>query len=162
MLSAVLEINTEQVRRTVSRLCDTLGGLHDAHIAVLGLAFKPGTDDIRESPAVELARLLQHEGAIVTGSDPVAIENTRRVLPNIAFAQDPYEAASDVDAIVIATDWPKYGDLDLGRLKSVMRTPVIADGRNMVSADAARSHGFIYLGIGMPVQDAKLQRGVLV
>ncbi|HLF79280.1 MAG TPA: UDP-glucose/GDP-mannose dehydrogenase family protein [Dehalococcoidia bacterium] len=150
LLSAVLEINSEQRRRVIGRLRESLGGLRRAKIALFGLAFKPETDDIRDAPALDLIQLLEYEGAEVIACDPVAAENAARLFPNLSFESDPYAAAEGCDAVVIATEWKQFRELDLPRLRSVMRTPVIADGRNALNQEQARKDGFVYFGIGVP------------
>jgi len=150
LLHAVLEINVEQRRRLLGRVRDTLGTLRGKKVAVLGLAFKPNTDDIREAPALDLINLMEYEEAEVIGCDPIAIEATRAVFPRIAYERDPYEAACDADAVIIATEWDEFRKLDLHRLRKVMHTPIIADGRNAIDPVMAREHGFVYLGVGTP------------
>jgi UDPglucose 6-dehydrogenase len=150
LLNTVLQINSEQTRRLVTRLRVLLGGLRGARIAILGLSFKPGTDDIRESPAFDLIRLLEFEEATSVGCDPVAIEATRQVFPHLEYEADPYLAAQGCDAVILATDWPAFRTLDLGLLKAVMRRPILADGRNVWEPEEARRLGFIHLGMGLP------------
>ncbi len=150
LLNAVLEINTEQRRRLVGRLRDALGGLRRTKIALLGLAFKPETDDIRDAPALDLLQLLEYEGAEVIACDPQAVENASRLFPDLRFADDAYLAADGCDAVVIATEWEEYRNLDLARLARVMKTPIIADGRNALKPEAALEAGFTYFGIGVP------------
>ena len=150
LLNAVLEINSEQRRRVVSRLRSVLGGLRGARIAILGLSFKPGTDDIRDAPALDLIRLLQYEEAEVRACDPVAIDAVRPSFPDLFYDTDPIEVAAGADAVVVTTEWPEFGEIELGRLRDVMRTPVIADGRNVFDAADVRRHGFVYLGTGVP------------
>jgi UDPglucose 6-dehydrogenase len=163
LLSAVLEINNEQRRRMVGRLREALGGLRRAKIALLGLAFKPETDDIRDAPALDLIQLFEYEGAEVIACDPVAAANAARIFPALRFESDPYAAAAGCDAIVIATEWSQFRDLDLPRLRDLMRTPVIADGRNVLDAEQARKSGFTYFGVGLPSETtAQAGRAVAV
>jgi UDPglucose 6-dehydrogenase len=153
LLNAVLEINSEQRRRVIGRLRDALGGLRRARIALFGLAFKPETDDIRDAPALDLIQLLEYEGAEVIACDPVAAKNASRLFPNLKFEGDPYAAAEGCDAVMIATEWAQFRELDLPRLRGVMRTPVIADGRNVLNQEDARNNGFIYFGVGVPSEE---------
>ncbi|MBI4507116.1 MAG: UDP-glucose/GDP-mannose dehydrogenase family protein [Chloroflexi bacterium] len=148
LLRAVMEINQDARRRMVHKLRAVLEGLDERVIAVLGLSFKPNTDDVRDSPAIELARLLQHEGAIVRAYDPVASENAGALLRNVALCASAYEAAEGADAVVVATDWNEFKQLDLRRLRRVMRQPVIVDGRNVYDPAAMRALGFVYVGVG--------------
>ena len=150
LLNAVLQINLDQRRRLVRRLRQTLGSMEGATVAVLGLAYKPDTDDVRDSPAIDVIRLLEYEGAAVRAYDPVAGQNMAEILPDIIYCSDAYEAVDGCDALIIATEWPQFLELDLGQLKARMRRPVFVDGRNLFHPRAVRDHGFIYLGIGRP------------
>jgi UDPglucose 6-dehydrogenase len=162
LLNTVLEINAEQRRRLISRLRNVLGSLRGARIAVLGLAFKAGTDDTRESPAFDLVRLLEYEEASVVAYDPFAMEFTKTLFPDIEYASDPYQAAVGCDALILATDWPEIKDMDLDDLRALMRTPVLADGRNAWDPDEARAKGFTYLGMGLPDNTSRPVQGVMV
>jgi UDPglucose 6-dehydrogenase len=158
LLNAVLEINAEQRRRLITRLRHALGTLRGSRIAVLGLAFKPNTDDTRDSPAFDLIRLLEYEEARVRAYDPFAMPATRRLFPDIEYAGDAYEAATACDAVVLATDWQEFKDLDLKHLRDVMRRPILVDGRNAWSAEDASQAGFVYFGMGVPdASNAELQ-----
>jgi UDPglucose 6-dehydrogenase len=148
MLNAVLEINTAQRRRVIRLLRNALGSLEDRVITMLGLAFKPGTDDIREAPSVDLARLLINEGAVVRVYDPVAMAPFGNVFPDVAQFSDPLEAASGADAVVIVTEWAEFATLPLDTLKAAMATPLIADCRNVLDRAAVRNAGFAYFGAG--------------
>jgi UDPglucose 6-dehydrogenase len=150
LLNAVLQINVDQRRRLVRRLRETLGSLEGATVAVLGLAYKPNTDDVRDSPAIDIIRLLDREGAAVRAHDPVANQNLAEILPDVTCCSDAYEAVSGCDAVIIATDWPQFLDLDLRQVKARMRRPVLVDGRNLFHPDVVRGHGFTYLSIGRP------------
>jgi UDPglucose 6-dehydrogenase len=150
LLNAVLEINVEQRRRLVGRVRDALGGLRHKRIAVLGLAFKPDTDDVRDAPALDLINLLEYEEAEVIACDPVAGEAARSIFPRLSCQTDPYVAANQADAVLIATEWDEFRSLDLRRLRNVMRTPVIADGRNILDPAEVRGLGFVYFGVGLP------------
>jgi UDPglucose 6-dehydrogenase len=162
LLQAVLEINNEQKRRTLTRLREVLGGLRGMRLAIFGLSFKPGTDDIRDAPSLDLIRLLEYEEADVRASDPVAIDQVRAIFPDLTYTTDPYEAAAGADAVIVVTDWPEYREIDFERLRSVMRTPVIADGRNLFDGDKARQNGFVYMGTGVPDGEPARPNGVAV
>jgi len=148
LLRAVLEINADQRRQVVQKLRDLLGGLDERTIGILGLAFKPNTDDMREAPALELIHLLQHEGARIKAYDPVAMDNARRVLPDITYCSDPYQVAEDADALVVATEWNEFKHLDLERVRKAMRRPVVVDGRNIYDPATMIALGFTYRGVG--------------
>jgi UDPglucose 6-dehydrogenase len=149
LLRAVIDINRDARRWAVFNLRELLGGSLDRkRIGILGLAFKPNTDDIRESPALEIARMLQHEGALVSGYDPVAMNNVARENPELRLAEDPYELADGADALLVCTEWNEFKQLDLSQLKARMATPIIADGRNIYEADRMRDLGFTYRAVG--------------
>jgi UDPglucose 6-dehydrogenase len=163
LLNAVLQINLEQRQRLVTNLRSLLGSLRGARIAIFGLSFKAGTDDTRDSPAFDLIRLLDYEEAEIVACDPVAIEGAREIFPWISYDADPYAAAAGCDAVILATDWPQFAQLDLTALKAVMRKPILADGRNAWDPDKARGLGFVYFGMGLPAaNDAYAQSALLV
>jgi UDPglucose 6-dehydrogenase len=149
LLRAVIDINRDARRWAVLTLRDLLGGkLLDRRIGVLGLAFKPNTDDIRESPAVDIIRMLQNEGAQVSAYDPVAMANAARANGQIRMAEDPYEVAEGADALLICTEWNEFKQVDLLRIKNLMTRPVIVDGRNMYEPETMYELGFVYRAVG--------------
>ncbi len=149
LLRAVMEINRDQRRRVIVKLRELLAdNLRDKIIGLLGLAFKPNTDDMREAPSVDLYHMLVNEGAIVRGYDPVAMHNARRLLPELQLAEDPYDLATGADALVIVTEWNEFKHLDLRRIKTLMRGDVIIDGRNIYDPEYVRQLGFRYRGMG--------------
>jgi len=148
LLRSIMEINRHQRRLVIQKLRTLLGSLQDKTIGLLGLAFKPNTDDIRESPAVEIAHLLMNEGAFVKGYDPVAMGVAVRVAPEIELAEDPYDLAKGSDAVVVITDWNEFKHLDMVRLKTLMKQPVMVDGRNIYEPQAMKAAGFTYRGMG--------------
>lgn len=148
LLRAVMEINRDQRRLMVQKLRRALGGLEDAVVAVLGLSFKPNTDDLRESPALEIIHLLQHERARVQAYDPVAMPNAAKVLSGVTLCEDPYEVARGADALVVATEWNEFKQLDMRRLRELVRRPVLLDGRNIYDPAAMRALGFVYIAVG--------------
>jgi len=115
---------------------------------VLGLAFKPNTDDMREAPSVELIHLLQSEGARIRAYDPVAMVNADLYLHDVTLCQDAYEVAQGADALVVITDWNEFKHLSLPRLKDAMRQPIVVDGRNIYDIEQMSALGFIYRGVG--------------
>jgi UDPglucose 6-dehydrogenase len=148
LLTAVIEVNELQKRRVVSKLKKHLDSLVGKRIGLLGLAFKPNTDDMREASSVVLAARLQGEGALVKAYDPVAEERAGELLTGVEMCDSAFDALQDVDAAVIVTEWPEFGELDLAEVKRRMANPVIVDGRNMLNADDVRRAGFVYEGIG--------------
>jgi UDPglucose 6-dehydrogenase len=147
LLDAVMEINRDRRKWVVERLVERLGDLQDKRIALLGIAFKPETDDIREAPSLDLIARLQEAGATVSAYDPVAMENARHVTQNVEFMLDPYEAASNADAVVLVTEWNQFNGIDLTRLLLGMRGNVLVDGRNLYEPQAALAAGFKYVGV---------------
>jgi UDPglucose 6-dehydrogenase len=149
MLDAVLAVNARQVSRTRERLAVALGGLSGRRIGLLGLAFKPGTDDVRESPALALALELLDAGARIAAHDPAAIATASRVLGDrVAYVLDVYEAARDADALVIATDWNEYKQLDFDVVRERMRGDVVFDARNVCDPKDVLSSDLRYFGVG--------------
>jgi UDPglucose 6-dehydrogenase len=148
LLKEVQRINSDQLHRFVKRIQDTLWVLQDKVIAVLGLAFKSNTDDVRCSPAVDLVLALQKEGAHIRAFDPQAAEKARPLLPNATLCPDPYEAARGADAMVIATEWEEFKDLDYGRIKTLMAHPTLFDGRNLLDPATMKTLGFTYVSVG--------------
>jgi UDPglucose 6-dehydrogenase len=148
LLRAVIEINRDQRRRVVQTLRDILGTLHGKTVGVLGLAFKPNTDDMREAPAVEIIHLLQNEGALVKAYDPVAVERAREIMPEVTYCDDAYEAAKGSDALVVVTDWNEFKHLDMARIRASMAQPVLIDGRNIYEPTKMQAFGFMFRGIG--------------
>jgi UDPglucose 6-dehydrogenase len=148
LLQAVMEINRNQRRRAVMKLRKALGSLNEKTIGVLGLAFKPNTDDIRESPALEIIHLLQNEGAHVKAYDPQAISNASKILHDVELCDTPYRVAEDADALLLATHWNEFKQLDFDRILKMMRQPVLLDGRNLWDAECLRALGFKYIGVG--------------
>lgn len=148
LLKEVQQINADQMARFVKKVHETLWIVKDKTIGVLGLAFKPNTDDVRLSPAIEVARALQQEGALVRAYDPKAMDKAREILPGITYCADPYAAATEADAVVICTEWDEFRQLDLAKLKSVMAHPTILDGRNIFDPRHMAELGFLYKSMG--------------
>jgi UDPglucose 6-dehydrogenase len=153
LLRAVMEINRDARRWAILNLRNLLGGrLDQRRIGVLGLAFKPNTDDIREAPALDIIRMLQNEGALVSAYDPVAMSNASRMIPEMHLAEDPYELAERSDALLICTEWNEFKQLDLVRIKNLMKQPVIVDGRNIYEPTQMAELGFCYRSVGRSIQ----------
>jgi len=150
LLKNTQKINLDQKMLAIEKLKLSLWNLRGKTIAILGLSFKPHTDDLRNAPALEIAELLKAQGCKVRVHDPVSMEKAKAVLANVVFAKDPYEAARGADALVLATEWPLYRKLRFAKLKSLMTTPVLVDGRNFFDPLHMKREGFIYHSIGRP------------
>jgi UDPglucose 6-dehydrogenase len=142
----VIEVNDLQKRRIVNKLKQRLGTLKGKKIALLGLAFKPNTDDMREAPSIVLASRLNAEGAVVHAWDPLV--DSHPSLDGVRIEPSILEAVRDADAAVIVTEWPEIAEVATPKVREAMRTPLIVDGRNMLDPEAVREAGFGYEGIG--------------
>jgi len=152
LLDEVMHINEEQRNRFLRKVRSALWTLRGKRLAVLGLAFKGGTDDIRESPAIMLVQTLLQEGCRVSAYDPAAQERAREVLNSrVEFAESPYDAAQGADALLILTEWDEFAALDLQRLHSLLKYPIVIDGRNLYDPESMAALGFTYHSIGRPV-----------
>jgi UDPglucose 6-dehydrogenase len=149
LLHSVMEINDDMRKLVVERLGDLLGGLRGQRVGILGLAFKPNTDDLREAPAMDIVETLVRRGAKVQVYDPAAMTRAKQLLNgNVVCARDAYGAARKADAVALLTEWNEFRSLDLVRLKQVMKRPVVIDGRNIWDPAAMRELGFVYRGVG--------------
>ena len=147
------KINVQQKKRFLSKVRSALWTLRGKRLAVLGLAFKGETDDIRESPAIELVKMFIGEGCTISAYDPAAIKRTEEIMPadrNLRYADSAYAAAEDADALLILTDWAEFATLDLAKLQRVLRYPIVIDGRNMYDPAVMAEKGFTYLSVGRP------------
>ncbi len=148
ILKEVENINKLRIERFVEKVREELWVIRGRKIAVFGLAFKPNTDDVRFSPAIELIRALVREGAIVSAYDPKATEKARSVVPGIQYCSYPKQAAQDADAIILATEWEEFKKLDWDELKIVVARALVVDGRNMFDPAEMAAHGFDYISVG--------------
>ncbi len=149
LLNAVMEINNDRRQMVVNHLKELLGNdLQDKVVGLLGLSFKPNTDDMREAPAIDIANHLLAGGARVRAYDPVAMENSKPLLPEVEMCSDPYVMAEDCDALVVVTEWNEFKQLYLERIRDLMRTPIIFDGRNIYDPASLKSMGFVYRAMG--------------
>ena len=149
ILNTVMEVNYERRKTAVEHTKAMVGGsLKGKTIGLLGLAFKPNTDDMRDAPAIDIAQELNSAGAIVRGYDPVSMEVARGILPAVEMFHDPYSMAADSDALMVVTEWNEFKQLDLDKLKGLLKTPVIYDGRNIYDPATMRALGFNYRAIG--------------
>src|SRR5205809_1338843 len=148
LLHAVMDINRDQRMLVIDKLRECLEELPAKVIGLLGLAFKPNTDDMREAPSVDIAKVLLAAGAEVRAYDPAAMERSRTLLPDVEYLKDAYQVASGADALVLVTEWNEFRQLDMARVKQLMRRPVIVDGRNIYDPAVMRSLAFTYRGVG--------------
>ena len=148
LLTAVMEINHDRRKIAIGHIKELLGDLAGKQICLLGLSFKPNTDDMRDAPAITIARGLMAGGAHLRAYDPVAMEIARPLLPEVQMMSDPYSAAEGCDALVIVTEWNEFKQLDLQRLHGLLRQPLIFDGRNIYDPAYVRSLGFTYRAVG--------------
>jgi UDPglucose 6-dehydrogenase len=156
LLHAVMEINDDRRPMVVNRLKEMLGDLKGKAVGLLGLSFKPNTDDMRDAPSISIAELLIKAGARVRAFDPVAMDNARQYMPGVAMCADPYSMAQGCDAILVLTEWNEFKNLDLPRLRQVMNRAVIMDGRNIYDPQIMEELGFHYRGMGRGYNDVGL------
>ncbi|NUQ37451.1 MAG: UDP-glucose/GDP-mannose dehydrogenase family protein [Caldilineales bacterium] len=148
LLRAVLDINQHQRRQIVVKLRSLLDGLNERRVGMLGLSFKPNTDDMREAPSVDIVRQLLREGAQVQAYDPVSMSVAARLLPAVRLTESAYEAAEGADALVLITEWNEFRHLDMARVRKAMRGAVLVDGRNIWDPQEMAALGFSYAGVG--------------
>ena len=148
LLKEVQRINADQMDRFMKKIIETLWVLKDKKIGVLGLAFKQNTDDVRQSPAIDLCQRLQKEGAKLRVHDPKAMEKAKGVLKDVTYIEDMNEVAEGCDALIIATEWPEFKQLDLDRARKALTHPILFDGRNLFDVKQMEELGFIYKSIG--------------
>jgi len=150
LLKAVDEVNKQAAEHFIEKIQTHFSNnLNGKKIAVLGLSFKPNTDDMRDAPSVLIIKSLMHSGAQIVAYDPVAIENAKRVLPEgVVYATSSYEAADNADAVVVVTEWNEFRQLDLPKLAKKCKNPVLFDGRNVYDPTRVKQHGFVYYGVG--------------
>jgi len=161
LLHAVMDINHDQRRLVVTKLTNILGSLRNCTIGVLGLAFKPNTDDMREAPSIDIIRWITAQGAMIRVYDPVAAETGREALKResvhldmITFCENPYEVAQGADAIIVVTEWNEFKSLNMQMIRNAMHRPVLIDGRNIYEALELERQGFIYRGMGRSTSPA--------
>lgn len=148
IVDAVIEVNRRQRLAMIPKIEQLVGALKGKIVAILGLAFKPETDDMREAPAIDIISGLLERGATIRAYDPVAMTEAAKVLPQVSFAGDEYEAVTEADALVFMTEWNQFRALDMGRIRDLMKSPRIADLRNIYDPEDMRALGFEYVGVG--------------
>lgn len=148
LLKAIQRINEGQQDLIVKKIKNALWNLNNKTIAILGLSFKPDTDDMREAPSIGIVAKLQEEGAKIRAYDPQAMEVAKKILPDITYCDTPYQAVEDSDALIIITEWDEFKNLDLVKIKKLLKQPVIIDGRNIFDPSRMKELGFSYHGVG--------------
>ena len=148
IVDAVIQVNHKQRHEMLKKIMNLVGDLRGKTVAVLGLAFKPETDDMREAPSIDIVRYLLEQGAQVKAYDPVAKSEAMKVLPDVTYADDEYAAVTGADALVFVTEWNQFRALDMKRIRDLMKTPKIADLRNIYEPEDMREFGFQYVGVG--------------
>jgi len=148
LLKMVQKINDDQRQQIVEKTRKALWNLNNKTIGILGLSFKPNTDDMREAPSMDIIRKFQEEGAQIKAYDPQAMENAKAIFGDIEYAKNAYEVAAGSDVLVIITEWEEFKNLDLSKIKKLLRQPVIIDGRNIFDPDEVKRLGFNYQGVG--------------
>ena len=147
-LKAVVSANKRQRALMVEKIERLVGGLKGKQIGILGLAFKQNTDDVRESASIDIIEILLKEGAKIKCFDPLAMDNTKVILPNITYCENEYKVAEGSDCLVIATEWNQFRNLDLLKIKKLLKTPILIDLRNLYEPEKVKKLGFIYEGVG--------------
>ncbi len=148
LLKSVIEINDSRAGHFVNMMREKIGGLKEKTIGILGLSFKPNTDDMRDAKSIEIIKIMLSGGARIKAYDPVAMENARKIIPHIEYCESSYKAAYKADAIAIVTEWREFKLLNMERIKTVMNRPVIFDARNIYDPEKIRKIGFEYYSIG--------------
>ena len=148
LLESVERVNEQAKRDIVRKVRKLVGDLRGVTIGVLGLSFKPNTDDMRDAPSIDIIELLKRDGANIKAFDPQAIENAKGIIKDIKFTENIYDAAKDAQALVILTEWNDFKEVDLGKIKNLMKNPVIIDGRNIYDPQKMKELGFTYVGVG--------------
>ncbi len=148
IVHSVMKVNERQKERMVAKVKEAVGNLRGKTIGVLGLSFKPNTDDLREAPSLKIISALQREGAKIRAYDPKAMEAAQKIFKKIEYGKDPYDVAKGVDALLIITEWNQFRNLDLKRLQKIMKMPVFLDFRNIYEPAKMRESGFQYFAVG--------------
>ncbi|MEQ1812402.1 MAG: UDP binding domain-containing protein, partial [Terricaulis sp.] len=149
LIEATVRVNSARKQKMAQKIIDALGGdVKGKTIAVLGLTFKPNTDDMRDAPALDIVPALQDEGAKVRAFDPEGMNEAKHMLKDVAFATGPYDCVQNADAVVIITEWDQFRALDLDRIKDALKTPTVIDLRNVYRPEEMRTKGFKYVSVG--------------
>jgi UDPglucose 6-dehydrogenase len=149
LIEATVRVNSARKQKMAQKIIDALGGsVASKTIAILGLTFKPNTDDMRDAPALDIVPTLQAEGARVRAYDPEGMHEAKHLLKDVQFATGPYDCVQNADAVVIVTEWDQFRALDLERIKDALKTPTLIDLRNIYRPDEMRAKGFTYVSVG--------------
>jgi len=146
--SAAANVNAQQRERMIGKIREALGGLQGASLGILGLSFKPNTNDLREAPALAIIQELTKQGATVRAYDPVALEEAAQMLPGLISCRDVYETATGVDGLILMTEWNEFRNLDFSKLKTLVRKPILIDLRNIYDSSRVTSFGFRHISVG--------------
>jgi len=155
IVQAAIQVNAAQRRTAFEKICQVAGDLKGKTIGMLGLSFKPNTDDMRDAPSVDVIRRIQEAGASVRAYDPAAMEEARKVLKDVVYCKDAYDTADGSDALVFMTEWNQFRNLDLEKLKKILKTPAVADLRNIYEPEKMKEMGFAYICMGRPQPDSR-------
>lgn len=150
IVKAVIEVNRQQRERMIAKIEKEVGSFKGKQIGILGLSFKPNTDDMREAPSVAIIRALQERGAKIVAHDPAAMEESKKVLKEVTYAADPYSVADGSDAIILMTEWNPFRNLDLDQIKKKLKSPIFIDLRNVYEPKKMAALGFQYTSVGRP------------
>lgn len=148
LLKAVQKINIQQRKLFIKKIENELWNLKNKTIGILGLSFKPNTDDMREAPSIDIIKSLQKEGSKIKAYDPVAMKKAETLLSNVEFCKSPYDVAKDSDALIILTEWNEFKEIDFKKIKSLVKSPLVIDGRNLYAPEEMKKCGFNYISIG--------------
>ena len=151
LIEATVRVNSARKQKMAQKIIEAVGGsVNGKTIAVLGLTFKPNTDDMRDAPALDIVPTLQAEGARVRAFDPEGMNEARHMLKDVTFATGPYDCVQNADAVVFITEWDQFRALDLARMKDALKSPIVIDLRNIYSAAEMQAKGFTYVSVGRP------------
>jgi UDPglucose 6-dehydrogenase len=148
IVQAAIQVNSQQRKTAFEKILQAAGDMSGKTVGVLGLSFKPNTDDMRDAPSVDIIRQIQKAGGLIKAYDPVAVDQAKKVLHNITFTRDAYETAENVDVLIFMTEWNQFRNLDLSRLKKSMRQPIVVDLRNIYDRRKMEKTGFTYIAVG--------------
>lgn len=148
IVKAVIEVNQQQRKIMIQKIKEAVGDLEGKTIGILGLSFKPNTDDMRDAPSIAIIRALQEGGARIKAFDPAAMDNAKKLFPDIIYCSDTYEVAKDSDALIFITEWNQFRSLDMDRMRKLLRRPLVIDLRNIYEPDKMKAQGFKYVCVG--------------